>query len=87
MPGAADRTIHVFGAFDGATVELVGNNKVIPEKDWVGLHDAWGNLLQFTQRDNAMQIVAENPAHIRPVLRGGGEHAEVYVIIISRRTM
>jgi hypothetical protein len=81
QPGAADRTVHLFGTFDGATVVVEGSNDET-ETSWATMHDVSGALLSFTAASIA--LVAENPLFIRSRSTGGGASQSVNVNITTK---
>lgn len=81
QPGAADRTVHLFGEFDGATVVLEGSNDPTGVS-FSTMHDVAGSILSFTGAGIA--LVAENPLFIRPRSSGGGGSQSVHVNITTR---
>jgi hypothetical protein len=89
FPGAAERSVHVFGTFDGMTVTLEGSNE--PGVDgaapvganWAALHDVVGDAISFTTKGVA--VIAENVRWIRPVSTGGTS-PDVDVILLSKAT-
>jgi len=82
LPGAADRSVHVFGTFGGGTITMQGSNQKVPT-DWQTLHDSGGDPLTFTTA--GILAVDENVLHYRPLL-SGGSGSSVNVIIASRST-
>lgn len=81
-PGGADASVHVFGAFNGASVTIEGSNELVPT-DWQPLSDHIGDLLTFTS--TGLRAIAENTLHVRPVLTGGAS-SDVTVLILRRKT-
>jgi len=80
-PGASDRSVHVFGAFDGATVTIQGT---LDGANYATIHDQGGVALTFVQA--GILAVSENVLAIRPVLSGGSGSAAVTVHLFSRST-
>jgi len=79
--GASDRTLHVFGAFDGGTIVLQGSND--PDAaEWATLHDPSGAPLSFTSAGIA--LVAENPYWLRAIATGAGSGLDASVALLSR---
>ena len=59
----SDKTVHVFGAFDGATVSLQGSNDPLAETDpanadWQELLDPLGNVISISA--NELVQILEN---------------------------
>lgn len=69
----ADKSVQVFGTFNGATVTLKGSNVptpgVVSGTDWFTLHKTDLSLLSFTVADGF--TVLDNVMHIAPLLSGG----------------
>lgn len=76
-----DRTVHLFGTWDSATVVIQGSNEAVPT-DWETLRDPAGNNLSFTA--NGMKAILELPRWIRPSKSGGIASDAVTVIINAR---
>lgn len=84
IPGAADRSVHVFGTYGaGGSVILQGSNEDTPS-NWETLHDSQGNDLDISA--DGIYPVAENPLWIRPLFNSGDGTSNVTVIVLSRRT-
>jgi len=81
IPGAADRTVQVIGTFGGATVIIEGSNDGVT---WAQCHDATGVLIAFTAA--GMNVLLENPLHLRARLSVVGSGADVDVYMLSRTT-
>lgn len=72
----SDKTVQVFGTFGGATLTIQGSND--GGTTWATLHDAQGTDLAFTAA--GMELIAENPLLIRPLLSGGaGSDVDVFI--------
>lgn len=80
--GAADRTIHVFGTWDGATVTIQGSNEDTDPTHWASLHDVSGSVAAFTS--DGILLLAENPIHIRPLATGAGAATALSVKVVTR---
>lgn len=76
-----DRTVHLFGTWDTATIVIQGSNEATPT-NWVTLRDPAGNNLSFTA--DGMKAILELPRWIRPSGSGGGGSSSVSVIINAR---
>jgi hypothetical protein len=74
-----DRTVHLFGTWDSATVVIQGSND---GNDWQTLRDPAGNNLSFTA--NGLKAILELPRYIRPSKSGGAASDAVTVIINAR---
>lgn len=82
LPTASDKTVHVYGTFDGAVFALQGTNEEVPA-NWATLHNAAGDALQFTSDE--IQIVVENCRWLRPVhISGGTGSTSVSFELLSR---
>jgi len=84
----SDKTVHVFGEFDGASVAIEGSNDPIAESDpdnadWQTLLDPLGNALSINSND-IIQLL-ENTLHVRPVVVGGGASTAVNVSIVGKK--
>ena len=86
IPGAADKSVHVTGTFDGTSVTLEGSNVPTPsaDADWFTLTDPQGDALTFAAAGG--NIVIENTLWIRPHGSGGGGSTDVTVRVLSRWT-
>ena len=74
-----DKTIHVFGTFESATVTIQGSND--GGTTYTTLADPNGNALTFSA--NGMETILENPQLIRPTASGATGGTDVDVIMIS----
>ncbi len=82
IAGLADKTVHVFGEFDGGTLVLQGSNEDGTPTAPVTIVDPQGNGHSFTS--NAMEVLLENPVQIRPSVSGGGGSTDLTVIICAK---
>ena len=83
LPDYPDKSVHIAGNFDGATVKIEGSS--LPDKSHaLTLTDSHAGLASATQ-DDALQLT-ENLEYIRPTSTGGGAGLEVTVIMICRGT-
>lgn len=80
-----DRTVHIFGSFNGATVVIEGSNEAAPTVGGAGnaitLRDPAANNLSFTAA--GLKAILELPRWIRPRVTAGTVTA-VDVIINAR---
>lgn len=76
-----DRTVHLFGTWDSATIVIQGSNEATPT-NWVTLRDPGGTSLSFTS--DGMKAILELPRWIRPSKSGGAANDAVTVIINAR---
>lgn len=74
-----DRTVHLFGTWDSATVVIQGSND---GADWQTLRDPGGTNLSFTA--NGLKAILELPRYIRPSKSGGAASDAVTIIINGR---
>lgn len=85
MSAWQDRTVHLFGTFNGATVVIEGSNEAAPTVGGAGnaitLRDPASNSLSFTAA--GMKAILELPRWIRPRCSSGAVTA-VTVIINAR---
>jgi predicted amidohydrolase len=85
MPGWADKSVHVFGSFGGATIAIQGSNEVVPT-NWSTLREASGapatDQLSFTALD--IKQVLEVTRWIRPLLTGGAASSVTVLLLIRR---
>lgn len=77
--GASDRTVHVTGDFDGASVLVQGSLEPTPS-EFVSLTDPQGNALSIGV--GKVETVMELVRHIRPEVSGGGASTAVNVYIL-----
>lgn len=85
--GHADKTLQVFGAFDGATVyfECSNDPRVLTDPnnaEWFGAKDGQDIDLSFTAGGG--QLILENPRFLRPRVAGGGSSTDVVVILCCK---
>jgi hypothetical protein len=81
-PGAADRSVQVFGTFGGATVRIEGS--LDGGTNWAPVHDPGGVAVTFTAA--GLNAISENVGELRAVLSPAGTDAAVTVLILSRST-
>ncbi len=80
-PGAADRTVQVYGNFDAGSIIIEGSND--PAKaEWSTLHDHAG--IELTLTVETIAVILENPLFIRPRFTGGGGSGNLFVRMLSR---
>ena len=77
--GAADRSVQIFGAFDGATMTWQGSND---GSTFATLHDPQGADLAFTAA--GILAVSEVTRYMRPSVSGGGGSCALTVILSSK---
>jgi hypothetical protein len=65
----ADKSLHVYGTIDGATVGLQGSNESTPTNP-APLRDASHTTIAVTVLPDCRQVM-ENPLFIRPKITGG----------------
>ena len=78
-PFMADKTIHVFGTWDTATLTIQGSNEATTT-DWQTLSDVHGTSLALTA--DGIYTIAENPAGIRPLVSSVGASTDLDVIML-----
>jgi hypothetical protein len=76
--GFTDRTVHVTGTFDSATVTIQGSND---GTNWATLNDVAGAPLTFTAA--GMRTIREAPYYTRAITSGGGGTTDVNVVIVG----
>jgi len=85
VPGWADRSVHVYGTFGGATVVIEGRDDldVSPGSPEI-LLDPWEKPLSFT--DKALRQILDHTVIIRPRLSvvGAGASISVYLFAFGR---
>lgn len=95
----ADKSVHIFGTFGGATVTLYGSNdKDAVEADraagtlfqnktavWTVLVDPQGNSIAKTAA--SIEAILENPLYILPVVTGGDGTTDLTVAITGKKTI
>lgn len=82
-PGAADRTVQIFGNFGGATVAMQGTLEAVP-LTWLPVTDAQGNAI--TKTEASLEAITELVRWIRPVVTGGSGTA-VTILLLMRTTI
>jgi hypothetical protein len=78
----SDRSVQVFGVFDGATVQMKGTNGhgVAP---YEALNDPHQNVLSFT--GPKIEQILENTQAIKPEFSGGGINQSLTIILVGRK--
>ena len=76
-----DRSVQVFGIFDGATLRIEGSND---GTNWSTLTDPQGNDLLITT--SKIEMVTEASAFIRPIVIGGGVSTELTVCMLCKES-
>lgn len=74
-----DKSVQVFGTFDGATLRVEGSND---GENWATLTDPQGNDLLITSAK--IEMVTEATAHIRPFVVGGGASTSLTVCMLCK---
>lgn len=85
LEGYADypeRTVHVFGTFNAATVTLQGS---IDGVNYATLNDPQGNALTFVTATTRIEAISEVTPYIKPIISGGGGDS-VTVALFMRRS-
>ena len=86
IPGAADMTVQVFGAFGaGGTIILEGSCEESPPSSYFQMRDGGDNLISFTLADGEM--VGPIAAFIRPRVTAGDGDTDLTLILLARSTM
>lgn len=85
--GHADKTVHVFGTFGGASVSFQASNdpRVLTDPGnaaWFTMDDI--NGLPMTYSSNGGDMLVLNPRFTRPVLTGGNGTTDITVIICCK---
>ena len=76
----ADKTVQVSGTFGvGGSITIQGSNDATV---WATLHDPQGNDLTFTAA--GIEMITENPLHIRPNVTAGDGTTALDVDILGR---
>lgn len=73
----SNRTIHIAGTFDSATVVLEGSND---GTNYITLRDTLGNALSFTS--TGLKKVHELPLYVRPTVSGGGGSVSINAYLL-----
>jgi hypothetical protein len=81
LPSSPDKTVQIFGAFNSGTVTIQGSNEFEPV-NWNTLHDHSGADLVFTAA--GIELIAENPMHIRAIVTGTVGTASLTVLLLAR---
>ena len=96
MSGYADKTIHIYGTFDSATVTVYCSNDPLVLVDraagtlfgsktasWIACVDAQGGALAKTAA--AIEAVMENSLYTTVVVTGGGASTALKVVIAAKK--
>ena len=85
-PNLPDKTVHVTGVYNTATVVIEGSNSATSATDFITLTDPSDNALSFASGtvDEHLEQIMQNPRRIRPSLGTAGGSASVTVYIVSR---
>jgi len=83
----SDKTVHIFGTFDSATVTLQGSNdpRVISDPSnaaWFTMVDPQGNNITATSAK--AEALLENPRYIRAITTGGSGSAVINIVIAAK---
>lgn len=82
IPGGADRSVQLIGAFDGDTIVIEGSNEATPTT-YETLHDVNGNVMSFTA--SALRQIQELVTWLRArVSAGAGASTSVTVIFLHK---
>ena len=81
-PEYADRSIHVSGTFDGATVQIQGSNN--GGASFAALADPTETVISITSE--RIKAVLENTGQIMPVITGGGGAQSLTVSLLFHLT-
>lgn len=97
LSGYPDKTVHIYGTFDSATVTLYGSSDALALVDraagtlfgsktasWIALADPQGNSIAKTAA--AIETLMETPQFICPVVTGGGGSTSLKVVITASRS-
>lgn len=77
----ADRTVQIGGTFGtGGSITLQGSNN---GSQWDALTDPQGNAI--TKTAAGLEVVAENPRYVRPIVTAGDGSTSLSVRIWARR--
>ena len=82
MSNLADKTIHVFGTWDSATLVVQGSNEEGTPTAPITLTDPQGNALSKTA--DFIETILENPAQIR-ISTSGGQGSTALTVIIAAK--
>lgn len=86
IPGAADMTVQVFGAFGtGGTIILQGSCEEDPPSNYFQMRDQGDNLISFVAADG--ESVGPIAAFIRPLVTDGDGTTDLTMILLARSTM
>lgn len=83
-PGSADRSVHVFGTFGGATITVKGSNEAGTPTSLIGLHDPSGTAISLTAA--GLTQVSEVTNWIVPA-QSGGTGTSLTVAMVIRRPL
>lgn len=81
IPSHADKTVQAYGTWGSGTLTIQGANHP-SSPTWATLTDQIDNALSFTD-DTKIEVIAQNPYQIRPVLTGS-TGATVTVVLVVR---
>jgi len=78
---SADKTMQLFGTFDGETMTMQGAMAVAGT--YIDMNDPQGNSMAYTSAD--MEVILENPLYIRPSVSSGGGTTSLTVYVLMVR--
>lgn len=82
-PGSADRSMHVYGTFGGATITVVGSNETAATPtSMVALHDPSGTAISITAA--GISQISEVTNWIAPVVTGGAASGMTAALVVRR---
>lgn len=79
----ADKCIHAFGTFGGATIRVQGSNEAVPDNG-VNLSDPTGTAIGLTAA--GLKGILECPRWLRVVAVGGDGTTDITAILFSKAT-
>lgn len=81
-PEYADRSVHVSGTFDGATVQIMGSNN--GGVSYAALQDPTETTITITSE--RIRAVLENTAYLMPSVTGGGAAQSLTISVLFHLT-
>ena len=80
----SDKTVHVFGTFDGSTINMLGSNDT-SKTEWFPLVDPQGTAISFSS--NGGEVILENTRFIKPDPASLGASTDITVAICAKRSV
>jgi len=78
---SADKTMQVYGTFDGETMTMQGS--MLAASEFIDMSDPQGNSMAYTSAD--LEVILENPLYIRPSMSAGAGTTSLTVHVLMVR--